>query len=143
MPLDDRVRDQGERVMGSTREVGGSSLVQELYAYESPADAEQAFAEYEQRYDRCASVQDPNNAAGWTIRSEVVDRSDGGVLVRRIPCSPEDACTEHFSTYTMLVREAEALTVVAYMIGEDGDPAEAARALLAAVQEQLRQVVSD
>ena len=42
----------------------------------------------------------------------------------------------------MLVREAEAVTLVVYLIGEDGDPAEDAASLLDAVQERLRRVVT-
>ena len=147
IPLVDRVGDQGERVMGSTREAGGSSLLQEIYRYDSASDARKAFEEYEQQYARCASVPDPNvDGEGWTIRSEVrraeLTPLGASLLVRRIPCDPGGACTEHFSTYEMVAQRAEALTVVGYTIGEDGDPAEEAAALLDAVQSRLAQVVS-
>ena len=132
--------------MSSQREAGGSSLLQEVYRYATATAAEQALAEYEQQFSRCSDTQDPNADEGWTIRSEVVDRQAGSggtrTLVRRVPCSPEGACTEHFSTYTMLVREVDAVTVVLYTIGEDGDPIEWARPLIAAVQERLREVVA-
>ena len=141
LPLADQIRDQGEQAMGSEREAGGSSLLQEVYGYSSATTAEQAFAEYEQRYTRCASVQDPNASEGWTIRSAVVEDTGARVVVRRIPCSPEAACAEHFSTYVFLVRVADAVTVVAYTIAEDGDPAEEARALAAAVERRLREAV--
>lgn len=146
IPLDDRVTDLGERVMGSRREAGGSSLHQEVYRYETAADAAAAFAEYEEQYARCAEVQDPNNDPGWTIRSEVRQREGAAdserLLVRAVPCGPAGGCIAHFATYTMLLREAEAVTVVTYLISEDGDPAEDAESLLAAVQERLRRVVT-
>lgn len=147
IPLDDRVRDQGEQIMSSRREAGGSSLHQEIYRYETAEDAALAFGAYEQQYARCASVPNPDaDGPGWTTRSEVrrqeLTPSGGSLLVRRIPCAPEGGCTMHFATYTMVVRHADAVTVVTYMIGEDGDPADEAEALLEAVQRQLARVVS-
>ncbi|TAL12156.1 MAG: hypothetical protein EPN99_17080 [Frankiales bacterium] len=147
IPLDDRVTDQGEQVMGSRREVGGSSLHQEVYRYETAADAAAAFAEYEQQYSRCPDEPDPaGDGPGSTIRAEVRQREGSPdsdrMLVRSIPCGPDGGCVPHFATYTMLVREAEAVTLVVYLIGEDGDPAEDAASLLDAVQERLRRVVT-
>ena len=145
VPVAEGRREQTERAMGSTREAGGSSLVQEVYRYDSAASAERAFAAYEQQYARCASAPNPDaGGPGWTTRSEVMDREVGPagrrLLVRRIPCSPEGACTEHFSTYEIVVQQADGVSVVGYTIGEDGDPIEWARPLVVAVQERLRAV---
>lgn len=139
-PLAEEVVEVVGRAMGSSREVGGSNLAQEVYRYSSPQSAADAFAVYEERYARCAEVPDDQAPEGQTIRSEVVDRAPDRLLVRRIPCM-SGGCTDHFSTYEMVVRVQDAVTVVAYAIAEDGDPAQDARALVAAVERRLREVV--
>jgi hypothetical protein len=129
--------------MSSTREAGGSSLAQEAYRYSSSVVAHDAYLEYVARFQRCSDMPDPNGFDGSTIRSELIGPGDppsgDRLLIRRIPCQ-EGSCTEHFASYVMVVREADALTVVGYAIAEDGDPLEQAGRLAIAVHEHLRRV---
>lgn len=144
VPGADRLREQAERAMSSTREAGGSSLAQEVYRYDSAETAKAAFAESLAGISRCEEVQDPNDEPGNTIRSEHVHAERRGtyeaVLLRRVPCK-SGSCVDHWATYLMLVHAAEALTVVGYTIAEDGDPRAEAEALLTAVAEHLAQTV--
>jgi hypothetical protein len=143
VPLAGEVVDSGERAMSSTREAGGSSLTQEVYRYSSSFVAYDAHLHYVDRFRRCSDVPDPNGFEGSTIRSELIGPGDAPsgdrLLVRRLPCQ-EDTCTDHFATYVMVVREADALTVVGYAIAEDGDPLEQAGRIVGAVHEHLRRV---
>ena len=140
-PMSEAVTEVAARAMGSTREAGGSNLAQEVYRYDSPDSAAEAFAVHEQRYARCAEVPEQSGPDGQSVRSEVVARTADRLLVRRIPCM-SGGCAAHFSTYEMVVRVGSAVTLVAYAISEDGDPAEEAHALAAAVERRLRDVVS-
>lgn len=143
-PLAREVESSAERGLRSSREAGGSSLAQEVYRYSTPPAGEDAFRLYTERYYRCAEVQDPNGSSDMTIRSQVVEldeRPDGSrLVVRRVPCTA-GSCADQFATYVFVVRSADALSVVAYAISEDGDPRADALELARATEKHLEAVV--
>lgn len=134
-PLAGEVTASAERAMGSRRDVGGSSLQQEVYVYGSTQAARDAVAAYAAAVERCPSAASPTSPPGHTVRSSLVVSGSSRLLVRRQGCAP--TCTDLATTYALVAQAGRGVTVAAYGIGEDGDPAQAARALLDAVSAQL------
>jgi hypothetical protein len=136
------VAAQGERLMKSTRESGGSTLLQEVLRYDGPRQAASAFDQHLSDVAACPQAPAQDGPAGGTLRYEVVDRGDGqGVrtaLVRLQPCSAEGGCADTYRSYVLLAQSAAGLTAAYYGQGEDGDPRPAATALLGAVADRLR-----
>lgn len=136
-----------EQAMSSTREAGGSGLAQEVFRYTSPEAAADALKTYADAVERCPEQQAPQSPEGYTNRFSVIEQTDvEGVrrlLVRRQPCTDQDQCTKHFRTYLFAAQTGDGVTVADYGIGEDGDPEDAARALLHAAAEQLGRAVTD
>jgi hypothetical protein len=143
-PVAAKVVEAAERGLDEEREHAGSSLVQEIHRYNSATAAHEAYRAYVDRYRRCARVPDPHGSDGDTIRWELIGPQDppygDGELVRRTPCI-SGSCVPHFSTYAMVVRVEDVLSVVGYSVREDRDPIEDAGRLLAAVGDHLREVV--
>jgi hypothetical protein len=135
----------GERRMTSEREAGGSELVQEVFRYSSPAAAGAAWDDYAAQVERCPE-RPAETAPEITVRSAAVPAPTTEelrrVLVREVPCTDGEACTEHFATYLMVAQTGELVTAAAYGIGEDGDPQDAALALLDALADRLRTVAA-
>lgn len=144
-PRADDIAASDERAMGSTREVGGSALAQEVFRYSSTEAAAEALDAYAEAVARCPERPAPQSPEGFTDRFSVVQQSEAqGVrrlLVRRQPCTAQDQCTAHFRTYLLAAQTGDGVTVADYGIGEDGDPEEAARALLDAAAERLAAAV--
>ena len=90
--------------------------------------------------ERCPTG--PTDVADHTIeRTLVPDASDEArLLVRERYCGPE--CSDIATTYALVVRAADGLSVLSYGIGEDGDPEDGARPLLDAAAEALQSAVS-
>lgn len=138
-PLPDAVASD-EQALESEREAGGSNLAQEVFRYETEQDAAAAFAAYLERVQRCprAPVEGTSDVVESTV---VVDASgEDRVLVREQYCNP--ACTDLYTTYALVVLAQDGLSVVGYAIGEDGDPADDARALLDVAAQALQTAVN-
>lgn len=133
-----------ERELGSTREAGGSDLVQEVFRYTSALEAADAFAGYAEAVERCPATPDPA-ADGLDVRHDVVaeDEADGvrRLLVQRRPCVGPDQCPPLYASYYLVAQAGDGLTAASYARGEDGDPADAARAMLEAIADQLDRAV--
>lgn len=127
-----------ERSMTSTREAGGSTLVQELYGYDDEVAAQDALIGYVRATEQCPTDDVPDTDAD-TVERTALRVTDDRYLVRERYCNPE--CTGLYSTFTLVARAGQAVTVAAYAQGEDGEPEDAARALLDAVAEQLAAAV--
>ncbi len=144
-PRADDVVASDERAMGSQREAGGSGLAQEVFRYASPRAAADASIGYADAVERCPERQSPQSPEGYTDRYSVVEQTDADgvqrLLVRRQPCMPQGQCAAHFRTYLFAAQAGDGVTVGDYGIGEDGDPEDAARALLVAAAEQLAAAV--
>jgi len=134
-----------ERAIGSQREAGGSSLVQEVFRYSSPQAAADALAGYADAVERCPERQSPQAPEGYTDRYSVVEQTDADgvqrLLVRRQPCALQGQCTAHFRTYLVAAQAGDGVTVADYSIGGDGDPGDDGRALQVADAEQLSAAV--
>lgn len=138
-PLADAVEASDERVMTSEREPGGSGLGQEVFRYAGEQDAAAALSSYLDRVERCPRAPVEQDDAELE-RTVVRDASgEDRLLVRERYCNP--ACTDLYTTYVLVVRAADGLSVLRYSIGEDGDPEQGARALLDAAAEALRSAV--
>lgn len=138
-PLPDAVASD-EQALESEREAGGSNLAQEVFRYETEQDAAAAFAAYLERVQRCPGA--PVEGTSDVVESTVVEDASGEdrVLVREQYCNP--ACTDLYTTYSLVVRSADGLSVLAYSIGEDGDPIDGVRPLLDAAAEALQAAVT-
>lgn len=134
-PLDAEVAASDERTMSSEREVGGSFLRQEVFRYADAGAATRAVAEYADRVERCPSTPVEGGPGDHTNEGTVVERADDRLLVRLRSCAPE--CSDLFTGYFLVARAEDGLTVAYYEVGEDGDPAEPAAALLDAAAEAL------
>lgn len=128
-------RDSGERAMSSRREVGGSSLVQEVFVHDDAASAQAALEAYLERIRRCPTAPAQQAPPDHTVERSLVPVADGQVLVRERYCGP--GCTDLATSWVLLCRAGRLLSVARYGIGEDGDPEEWTRPLLAAVHRQL------
>lgn len=129
------------QVLSSRREAGGSSLLQEVYAYETPRDAEAAAGELAEAVRRCPSSPAEQAPADHRVERSVVPLRDDAYLVRQVYCGPE--CTDLYTTYVLVARSGALLSTAAYAIGEDGDPGGSARNLLLATADRLARAAAD
>lgn len=138
VPQAEAVDAEQDRALTAEREIASNELLQEVYRYAGEQDAAAAFATYRQRVEACPRT--PLDEGDEIESSIVTERSsDDRLLVRQRYCNPE--CTDLFTRYAMVARSGAGLTVLRYAIGEDGDPAEPAGALLDAAAEALAAAV--
>ena len=135
VPRADDVTARDERALASRREAGGSSLQQEVWVYRSADAAGEAVAAYLQAVQRCPSAPAPDSPPDHRVESSLLVEGSSRLLVRRRACAP--ACTDLATTYALVASAGRGVTVATYATAEDGDPVEAARALLDAVTAQL------
>jgi hypothetical protein len=129
------------QVLASSREAGGSELVQEVLRYASVDAAEAAFEEHLARVERCpvapAPASPPGHVERYAVVAEPAVPGARAALVQVQPCDDSGACPAQFRSYLLLAHAADGLTTAAYALAEDGDPRDAAEALLAALAERL------
>ena len=126
-----------ERQMTSQREAGGSALRQEVFRYRTARAAAAALRQYVQDVQRCPRGSVTGPPQGDAVQLSVVEDVPGrSALVRSRYCNP--SCNDLFVEYYLLVRAADGLSALEYEVGEDGDPADGARALLRAAERRLR-----
>lgn len=154
VPLLDPCQDQAlmgdpvaleERAMASERrEAGGSRLVQQVVRYAGPGEAADAFDGFAQDVADCPEA--PAVEGGGVFRYEVAGSGvvDGArtLLVQLQPCGEQGDCTSQVRSYLMLAQTGDGLTLAFYGLSEDGDPLDAAAALLDAVAAQLNAATS-
>jgi hypothetical protein len=140
-PRADAVAAQGERLLQSTRDSGGSTLLQEVLRYAREDDAAAAFARHLADVADCPQAPAVEGPAGSTLRYEVVERSDDdgvrSALVQLRPCTADAGCLDTYRSYVLLAQSADGLTAAFYGLGEDGDPRQAGQSLLEAVADRL------
>lgn len=144
-PRRDALAETGLQTLVAEREIGGSLLVQQVLRYTDGEAAEEAFDAYLERTVRCPeqSLGDPEQVL--RLSSEISASAGAGrqALVRQVPCSVgTDSCADHFTTYVLVAVVGDGLMLATYEQGEDGDPADEARALLDAAAGRLRAVVT-
>ena len=135
VPLADDVTASDERAMGSRREVGGSGLQQEVWVYGSTQAAREAVAAYARSVERCPSAPAEMSPPDHTVQSSLLTEGSARLLVRQRACAP--TCNDLYTTYALVAQAGRGVTVATYAVGEDGDPVDAARALLDAVAARL------
>lgn len=131
-PRAEDVRASDEGVLQWRREESGAIVRQEVFRYRSAEAAQQAFAEYADRVQRCPRRPVPDDPNGSTTRFDVVDRTEAGggqqLLVRQTACNP--ACIANFRSYLAVAQQADLLTVLTYGQFVDGDPQSESAAVL-------------
>lgn len=142
IPLRESVAASDERALGAEQEAGGREIVQEVFRYTSGEDAAEALRTYRERVEQCPRKATEQDELDDEIESTVVEdaSAEDRLLVRQRYCNP--ACTDLYTTYTLVASSGDGLTVLRYALGQDGDPEEGARALLDAAHEQLRTAVT-
>lgn len=130
-----------ERALRSERETGGSRLVQQVVRYAGETEAAAAFDAFSAKVQECPQAPGLDGPDGDVTRFEVAGQGavDGArtLLVQLRTCHPEHGCLDSYRSYLMLVQHGDGLTDAYYGLGEDGDPADFAAALLDAVAQQL------
>ncbi|HWG92701.1 MAG TPA: sensor domain-containing protein [Mycobacteriales bacterium] len=136
-PRADDVVTSARQETASSRGAGGG-FVQEVLRYASADAAQAAFEEHLDRVARCPGAPGADGSPEqYAVVAEPSVPGARAALVQVQPCDDQGACSGPSRSYRLLVHAADGLTTAAYAAAEDGDPRDAAEALLALLAERL------
>lgn len=129
---------QAERAMTSTRDSGGSGLVQRVTRYADTAAAGRSFDDLTAAFLRCPEAPaDDGGTFRYAVEATYGPGDPRAVLVSVVQC-PADGCSATaYRSYVLLARSGDGVSEAHYGVSEDGTPRAQAEKLLAATLEYL------